>query len=86
MRITKKIFALILVVFMVAGSLVSCQKKPDSSRTLYAVYDGSKFIYAADTDFISIFVPAACEGRRHTTIKSASAFFLQVKIGHFRIR
>lgn len=52
MRITKKIFALILVVFMVAGSLVSCQKKPDSSRTLYAVYDGSKFIYADDTDFM----------------------------------
>lgn len=35
------------------------------------------------TDFISIFVSAACEGRRHTTIKSASAFFLRVKIGHF---
>lgn len=36
-----------------------------------------------DRDFISIFVSAACEGRRHTTIKSASAFFLRVKIGHF---
>ena len=29
-----------------------------------------------DRDFISIFVSAACEGRRHTTIKSASAFLL----------
>ena len=40
-------------------------------------------IKAFKQNFISIFVAAVCEDCRHTEYKSASAFFLRQKIGHF---
>lgn len=58
MKTTKRILAMLLVMFMLAATLVSCGK---DKGEIMAVYNGDEYIYENDTDYSDFFMMKSYE-------------------------